>query len=556
MTTQFQFVLTDSLEKVLQKREPKALPKGTVISGLQDELISFQLAYRCESDEYDTPNFRFNLKINATLMDHITVRKVEYVPCAFPSYGVWDEHYLTTEPGLLPDLLVPLTSLDAIKAIPAQWRALWIDVKLDNTLVNKNYDIQLTAEKLDGTLLWTDCVSIQVVQHTLPMQTLLHTEWFHADCLASYYNVDVFSEAHWTIIDRFMHSASEHGVNMLLTPIFTPPLDTAIGGERTTTQLVEVYRIGDTYTFNFDLLHRWIKLCHKHHITQIEFSHLFTQWGAKHAPKIIATVEGQKQQIFGWDTDAVGDEYIAFLSAFLPQLKQKLKEWNIFEQCWFHISDEPHEHQKATYAAAKTKVASLLSDCKVIDALSSFTLYQEGIIEKPVVCLDHLEPFIEAKVEGLWAYHCTVQALHVSNRFIAMPSYRNRILGVLFYLYEIEGFLHWGFNFYNAQWSTHAINPYLVTDAGEAFPSGDPFLVYPAPDGHAYESIRGMVLKEALFDLRALQLLESYIGREKVVALIYEQTESDITFSHYPHSSEYIHNLRKRVNECLMTIDN
>ena len=125
---------------------------------------------------------------------------------------------------------------------------------------------------------------------------------------------------------------------------------------------------------------------------------------------------------------------------FLPALKEELNQLVGLEHVWFHISDEPHDHEKETYAAAKATVADLLEGCHVIDALSSYAIYQEGIVEKPVVCNDHLQTFADHGVPNLWTYYCTVQAIDVPNRFIAMPSARNRIMGVLFYLYDIEGF--------------------------------------------------------------------------------------------------------------------
>ncbi len=67
---------------------------------------------------------------------------------------------------------------------------------------------------------------------------MVYTEWFHSDYLADYYHVDVFSEEYWRIVENFLRKAKERGVNMILTPILTLPLDTLIGGERTTTQLV------------------------------------------------------------------------------------------------------------------------------------------------------------------------------------------------------------------------------------------------------------------------------------------------------------------------------
>ena len=129
-----------------------------------------------------------------------------------------------------------------------------------------------------------------------------------------------------------------------------------------------------------------------------------------------------------------------------------------------------------------------------------------------------MEPFLERGMEGLWTYYCTGQCKEVSNRFMAMPSARTRILGVQLYLYRISGFLHWGFNFYNSQYSIKHINPYAVTDAGEAFPSGDAFLVYPGEGGVPEESIRLMLMQQVMQDVRACELLESLSQRKRMAA--------------------------------------
>lgn len=53
-----------------------------------------------------------------------------------------------------------------------------------------------------------------------------------------------------------------------------------------------------------------------------------------------------------------------------------------------------------------------------------------------------------------------------------------------------------------------------------AFPSGDPYLVYPGKDGEPLSSIRAEVQSEALVDLRAFQTLEKHLGREAVLQMI------------------------------------
>jgi len=335
---------------------------------------------------------------------------------------------------------------------------------------------------------------------------------------------------------------------MILTPAFTPPLDTAAGGERTTVQLVDVYEKNNTYAFGFDNLRRWIELCGSLGIKYFEMPHLFTQWGAKAAPKIMAYKDGLCRRIFGWDTPAVGGGYTRFLSQYLPVLTNKLREWGIAERTYFHISDEPSYEHLENYLAAKNSVIEYLSGFHIIDALSSFEFYKSGAVSEPIPSSDHIKPFLENNVPRLWTYYCTGQHLKVSNRFFAMPSARNRIIGVQLYKFNIAGFLHWGFNFYNSMHSKRHINPFAVTDSEGAFPSGDPFMVYPNKDGTPGESIRIMVFHEALQDLRALELLESLAGREFVLGLIEEGADMPVTFGEYPKTDEYILDLREKVN--------
>ncbi len=149
-------------------------------------------------------------------------------------------------------------------------------------------------------------------------------------------------------------------------------------------------------------------------------------------------------------------------------------------------------------------------------------------------------------MKDMWAYYCMGQSRDVANRFMAMPSYRNRILGYQLYKYDIRGFLHWGFNFWFTQNSVSTLNPYLDTTAGGGFPSGDAFLVYPLDaDGEVVCSLRLYVFNEAMQDLRALKLLESLTDKETVLEFLEEVKGFDV----YPRNSQYIICLRERVNE-------
>ena len=276
-------------------------------------------------------------------------------------------------------------------------------------------------------------------------------------------------------------------------------------------------------------------------------AHLFTQWGAGFTPKIMAKVDGQIKRIFGWDV-LVGESYGLFLSQYLPALTAELKRLGIDKVSWFHISDEPSKEHLESYLKAKALAVPYLEGYTVMDALSDYAFYQSGAVTKPVPANNHIEPFLEAKVPGLWTYYCVGQYKDVSNMFMAMPSARNRILGVQLYKYAIEGFLHWGFNFYYSQSSDYLVDPYYVTDGDGFAPAGDAFQVYPGRGGEPEESIRIMVTAQALYDLRALELLESLTSRQHVLELIDGELSEPVTFSRYPRSAQWLLNLRARVN--------
>ena len=373
------------------------------------------------------------------------------------------------------------------------------------------------------------------------------TQWFYCDCIANYHGCEVFSDRFWALVENYMLTAREHGQNMILTPVFTPPLDTAVGKERRTVQLVDVeYRLGEWH-FGFEKLLRWLDTAKRVGMKYIEVSHLFTQWGAEHAPKIEAVIDGVRVKKFGWETDSLGEEYLAFLDAFLPKLTEALVgAWNP-EHIYFHISDEPGVAHLERYGKIYEFMAPRLSAFHKMDALSSYEFYQRGFVKTPVVATSHIESFLDKNVEELWCYYCCSQGKNkLSNRFIAMPSFRTRVIGMQMYANNIKGFLQWGYNFYNSRLSLWQINPYVTNDADGGFPAGDAFVVYPTDDG-CTPSLRLKVFAAAIADLRAARLLESLTSRDYVADII--GSYGKMSFTEYPESAEVLLDMRERINK-------
>lgn len=523
----FQVKQVASLNRVFLDGECEFTPVqcATVLKG---ERYSYQLAYKSDS------RFVSKIKIESELGDAVSIRAVGNVPSELPCYPDRTAYCERTQAGLFPDVLFPIGDTHFIK--PFKWFSIWVTAEIPTDIKAGDYGITVKITDEEGTELASEAFTLTVLDAVLPEQTLINTEWFHTDCIADYYNVPVFSEEHWTLIESFMKAFVRCGNNMILTPVFTPPLDTKIGGERTTVQLVDVKKDGEKYSFNFEKFRRWVKLALSCGIKYFEISHLFSQWGAFAAPKVMAEVDGEVKRIFGWETEAAGEEYSAFLHAFLPELITVINELGIENVTYFHVSDEPSDEQIDSYTKAKNVIADILKDFPIIDALSHYEFYENGLIKQPIPATSSIEEFIEKGFENRWTYYCCGQGEDLSNRFFGMPLSATKIIGTQLYLHDIKGFLQWGFNFYNSAHSLRHINPYEVTDADSAFPSGDSFIVYPYDNG-AIMSVRGEIFFDALQEMRALQLLEARIGKESVAKALTDKF-GEIKFRTYPRGTE------------------
>lgn len=535
----FELKQISSLEKVLLTDKIEDKKEFNSFSALWGEAFSYQIMYRSNDADKQHGEFSFESPIK----EYIKVYYVHNVPCGRVAHPqITDDDFISHQPGLYPDALLPMEEGELI--FPSEAQSLWVQIDVSKKIKPGTYPITFTLgyheEKQSVTF------NLEVIPCQLPEQKTIFTQWFHGDCIADFHNVKVFSQKHWRLLQKYITTAVEAGINMILTPIITPPLDVAIGGERTTIQLVDVFLDNGKYSFDFSKLGKWVKMCKKCGIKYFEMSHLFSQWGAKCSPKIMATVDGEYKRIFGWDVASNSQEYADFLDAFLPELDAYINKLGIKDITYFHTSDEPNDEHIEGYKNASKLLRKHLKGYKFMDAVSHVEF--SDYMDIPVAVVSSMQEFIDKGVSHAWVYNCCCPSNIYPNRFIAMPSGRNRIMGTMMYKYNIPGFLHWGFNFYNSQLSKKPINPYMVTDSEYAFPAGDPFAVYPYEDG-ATHSIRSRVFYDGLQDIRVFELLETVMSHEEVVAMI--EKHGKITFSDYPKNYEILLEIRKEAHELI-----
>ena len=486
----------------------------------QNEAASFQLAFMPEREQDREDTVDINVEIECEIKDAVSVYMVENVPATRVGYSVSDDWFLRKAPGLYPDCL---------KAHPQNrftfpvglWKSLWINIneKLDIQMP-KNYSIKIKLfNRKAKQYIAEKTVNFTVMKGVLPKQKIITTNWMHYDCISHFSGTKPFSKEFYKVAKKYIRLAVLNGQNMLFLPAFTPPLDTPVNEERMTVQLVDVKRTDGVYSFDFSRLKEFIETALECGIEYFEHSHLYTQWGAAHAPKIVVNVDGKKKKLFGWHTDAHSDEYKDFLHAYLTSLKEFLKENGYEKRFFFHISDEPCEDNLESYTKASSFIQKELKGYPIGDALCEYRFYENGLVQTPIAITRTANDFI-GRVDSLWLYYTGMESNNAfSNRLIGMPQERSRILGIQLYYYNIKGFLHWAFNAHHNMLSRKIIDPHFSSDMDSDFVAGTSYLVYPNKND-VEMSVRLMTFRDQMQDTRAFLLLESYTDRETVCNLI------------------------------------
>lgn len=540
-------VIVDPLAKILPDEAP--LRASGAPRGVRGEVVHVQVAYRAETyDEYDREECAVRVDTRLTVAN---VQLVRLVPCELPAYPRNDLGYLITAPGMLPDRLERASQAHGdegalARFMPDHWQSVFIELAIDDEL-GGDIPFEVAFIRRDGTehARVTGTVRVEPDVDLRDTAPFPRTEWFHADSLSAAYGVPMWSEEHWRAIENHVASMVDHGIDTLLTPLLTPPLDTAVGGHRAVAQLVGA-RIDDGgWRFEFSRLDRWLDMASRTGIRLLEFAPLYTQWGAAHAPQVIASTDGAPAaRVFGWETDASAADYEQFLDALLRALVDHLAGGAWAGRFFFHISDEPSVEHEARYRRARDVIRQAVGDVVIRDATVHPEHFRTGLIESPVAGLEVARQFVDAGATDVWAYTSCAHHVDLPNVFIALTGARCRMIGVALFLTGARGYLRWGYNFWFSQYSRRFIDPRRETSAGQAFPSGDAFLVYPGDDLRPEESLRLKYLRQAMDDVRLLYRASELIGRPAALELVNTAGGGPITLTHYPDDPAFFARLR------------
>ncbi|MBE6695347.1 MAG: DUF4091 domain-containing protein [Ruminococcaceae bacterium] len=481
-----------------------------------------------------------SLDLSGDVARNIKVQYIGLVPAPYDmppvGDGVYsgDDYYELRPEKIYPDVLEDV-DIKRIHSAPNFNQGFFLTITDSDRIPVGDSEVKVTFcvnnEKFAET-----SFTIRKLAVSLPKQKCISGAWMHYDSIAAQHNVRLFGKPFYKVFASYLDAAAYSGQNMILVPIFTPALDTDIGHERRTAQLLEICEDEDgNFTFDFSAMHEFIEFVKSHGMEYLEMPPLFTQWGALNTPKImVCGTDGRLRRRFGWETEALSDDYRRFLSALLPALIKELRDIGMEENTFFHISDEPKAKNLEHYKACKAFVMPLLGDkCRTLDACG-VDFAGNSPREYAVAVVYRLHEFIDAGIRPLCTYFCcSPTGKYFPNRFLAMPLPRLLSLGVSLWRHDIDLFLHWGFNFFNSFNSRRETSPYNNTTCDMTYCAGDGFIVYPDNGRKACNrSIRLVATREMFRVAKMLYLLEEKIGREAVTAFL--ETEGFISLTEYP----------------------
>ncbi len=467
---------------------------------------------------------------------NVQVRRVGFVPM----------HHFTVEtdpndlegaghlPGLVPDPLFP----DQTAHVGLnETQPFWITVRVPADAKPGDHALKVKFDLGDGKSEELTAI-LEVSQFVIqPRKNFPVTHWWRSEAIWDYYKTGMWEdERHWEITEKYLRNYVDHGNDVVYVPLFFMRRETF----KRPAQLLKVESpAAGQYEFDWSNTQRFIDLARKCGITQFEWPHLWIYWGVENPIRVYSWKSGKAEMLWPPDTGATSETYITFLKQFLPQFHDFLRKNDLLDKSFFHLSDEPggDQHVK-NYKKARQVLHELAPWMKVMDALSDIRYGREGLTDIPIPLVSAAQAYIDEKIPH-WVYYCCAPRGRWINRFMDTPLTKIRMSGWLFYRLDAKGFLHWGYNYWHMMESETLVDPFNMATGGAwpDIPHGDPFVVYPGPDG-PIDSIRWEVFAESLQDYAILQTAKVKRDDPRLAEIK--------TYAEFPRSQEWIQsNLRQ-----------
>jgi len=341
----------------------------------------------------------------------------------------------------------------------------------------------------------TACVPAKVCVHKvqLPKERRLKiTNWYAPGNISKYHGVELWSDEWFAMLKKYFALMNRTRQTHLMIGLGTIRISRGEDGK---------------YIFDFSLTERLIREALAAGFQTLELGHLC---GRNY-------LEEEKYWAFYWPdgkkTYADSPEGYEFFAQFLPAWREFLTSHGWYDISVQHIGDEPEGSMSDDFRIISAMVRKFLPGMKLFDAIRLLDLVGsvDGWVPLNSAYEQNRKAFDRLRELGddVWQYTCCSPRGVWLNRFIDKELLQPRLLHYGNYKYNLTGYLHWGFNYFQADTeSLRACVNGHSDDGIHYWPAGDTHLCYPGAGSGPWMSIRAEQMRLGVEDCELLWMLE------------------------------------------------
>ncbi|MBQ8600276.1 MAG: DUF4091 domain-containing protein [Clostridia bacterium] len=333
-------------------------------------------------------------------------------------------------------------------------------------------------------------IPVEITVHKAVVPKKKHiavTNWYHPENVGKYQGIEMYTEEWFGELKKYYAlMARTRQTHIILR------MD-AIG----------IKEEAGKYTFDFSIMEKMIRFALEYGFEKLELGHL-TIKNYVNLDKYWLFYRPEGRKIY-----ANSPEGYNFLAQFLPQWVDFLQKNGWYECSVQHVGDEPSDGQTEDYRIICGIVRKFMPGMKLMDAVCHTEL--AGSVDCWVIPTrdyqrkrQEFEAFRKLGDE-LWHYTCCHPGGKWLNRFLDFELLRPRLLHYGNYRYDLKGFLHWGFNFFQGDMDHLRAHTCSISDDGvRLWPTGDSHISYPGNGNGPWMSIRAEQMRAGLEDCELL----------------------------------------------------
>jgi len=468
---------SNALTKVMRSDLPQASARDLLqITAARAEVVSSQAVFRPHKNitaaSVSISNLRHEKVDTEIDASAVKLQWVRYIDINRNTAGIPDDELVARAPASIPD---PFWEGSTIPVKANQAQPIWIEIHVPENAKPGDYTgkLTVTAEAQSSEM----PLKLHVWNFEVPGQRHLSViNWWNFPGLG-FKNVKTYSEKYWDLLGQFCAFLVGHRQTDVQT------------------SLNLIQEKGDDkqgYSYDTGRLERYAEVAFKAGIRQIHLHSVGrrTQSLTNPASRIIPNESGFRR---------------------LAEWQKVIQRRNWQNRFLVSISDEPFIHHEESYSAMVDRVHKTAPSVRCIEAVEAEYL---GKLDIYVPKLSHLNlwypRFEQVQREGaeLWFYTCCHPVGRYPNRFLDQSLLKVRVLHWLNYLYDVDGYLHWGLNHFAGD------NPYTQQAISKGLPLGDRAIVYPGEKG-LLGSLRFSAMRDGLQDFEYLWVLENELSKIK-----------------------------------------